>query len=192
MKPAKPPEDHLQTPNKPIILVGMMGAGKSCIGRLIAPKLGRVFIDSDHEIEHQSGLSVPDIFARYGEDYFRQQEYATIEKLLQNPAHLLATGGGAFIIPKTRRLMQSKGLTIWLNADFPTLWERLAGKTDRPLLNGPDPKATLKKLLEERMPHYQTAHMMIKSEAVPKKVMADRVMAKIMTLSQTTSLPKPA
>lgn len=192
MIPVANPIDHPKIPEKPIILVGMMGAGKSCIGRLIAPKLGRIFIDSDHEIERRAAMQVPDIFAQHGEAYFRKQEYSTIAGLLHNPAYLLATGGGAFIAPKTRQLMQSKGLTIWLNADFSTLWDRLAGKKNRPLLNGPDPQMTLKKLLEERIPHYQKAHMMVKSEAIPKDDMANRVMAKILSFTENTSRSHPA
>src|SRR6056297_1729786 len=138
-----------------IALVGLMGAGKSTVGRRLADRLGRKFFDSDSEIEKAAGLSVSDIFALHGEEEFRRGEHNVLKRLLNDPPHVLATGGGAYLNPLTRDLMREKAVTIWLNADLETLWKRVSRRNHRPLLKADNPKSVLSRLLSERAPIYE-------------------------------------
>ncbi len=150
-----------------IALVGLMGAGKSTVGRRLAEALGRSFIDSDDEIEKAAGLSVADIFTLLGEAEFRRGEQKVLERLLNGPPHVLATGGGAYLNPDTRAMMRRHAVTIWLNADLDTLWKRVSRRSHRPLLKAADPKTILSDLLEARKPVYQQADLIVASVEGP-------------------------
>lgn len=149
--------------SRTIALVGLMGAGKSTVGRRLATSLGREFFDSDTEIEKAAGLSISDIFALHGEEDFRRGEQRVLERLLSDPPHVLATGGGAYLNPETRAMLREKAVTVWLNADLETLWRRVSKRDTRPLLRGPDAKNVLTNLLEEREPIYSQADLVVRS-----------------------------
>lgn len=146
-----------------VALVGLMGAGKSTVGRRLATRLGRDFYDSDNEIEKAAGQSVADIFASHGEEEFRRGEHSVLKRLLDEKPHILATGGGAYLNPETRTMMREKAVTIWLNADLETLWKRVSRRNHRPLLRRPDAKEVLSSLLEERRPIYELADLTVTS-----------------------------
>lgn len=150
-----------------IALVGLMGAGKSTVGRRLAEALGRDFFDSDDEIEKAAGLSIADIFTLHGEPEFRRGEKRVLERLLQGKPHILATGGGAYLDPETRDLLRRGAITVWLNADLETLWERVSRRNHRPLLHQPNPRGKLAQLLEERAPIYSEADLVVKSDDGP-------------------------
>jgi len=150
--------------HKTIVFVGMMGAGKTAVGRTLAAQLGVVFRDSDHEIEEAAQRTIAEIFARDGEAFFRRKETQIIERLLDGQPGVLSTGGGAFMSDVNRRLMSEKGISIWLNADLDLLWERVRHKDTRPLLRTADPKGTLRGLFDQRVPIYGLADLMVRSE----------------------------
>jgi shikimate kinase len=158
-----------------IVLVGMMGAGKSSIGRRLALRLGIPFVDADVEIEKAAGMAIPDIFAIHGEPDFRAGEARVIARLLESPPQVLATGGGAFMNPDTRALIAAKGVSIWLKADFDVLMRRIRRRHDRPLLKTEDPGATMKKLMEERYPVYGLADLTLQSREVPHDKIVDEI-----------------
>lgn len=153
--------------NKTIVLVGLMGAGKTTVGRRLAKKLGLEFADSDFEIEKAAQMSVGEIFETYGEDYFRAGERRVIARLMGGPSRVLATGGGAFINDETRALMKSEAITVWLDAELQVLVERTGRRDTRPLLKNGDPEHILKKLLQERGPIYAEADIHIQSSEGP-------------------------
>jgi shikimate kinase len=166
------PEDETQGAapayaGRTIALVGLMGAGKSTVGRRLSERLGRPFFDSDAEIERAAGLSVSDIFALHGEADFRRGEKQVLKRLLDLPPHVLATGGGAFLDPDTRALMKVKAVTVWLNADLETLWRRVQKRENRPLLLRADAKAHLSSLAEAREPFYSQADLVVQSKDGP-------------------------
>lgn len=163
--------------NRTIALVGLMGAGKSTVGRRLADALGRSFCDSDDEIETAAGLSVADIFTLHGETEFRRGEKRVLERLLDNPPHVLATGGGAYLDAGTRELMRERAVTVWLNADLETLWERVNRRNHRPLLNNPDARGVLTRLLEERTPIYSEADLVIDSMNGPHSATVTKIIA---------------
>lgn len=144
---------------KTVVMVGMMGAGKTAVGRALAQLLGVPFLDSDHEIEAAANMTVPEIFARDGEAFFRARETEVINRLLQGPACVLSTGGGAFLAPQNRASISLHGLAVWLNADIELLWNRVKHRDTRPLLRTADPKATLTSLYNERVPDYALADL---------------------------------
>ncbi|MEO0607835.1 MAG: shikimate kinase [Pseudomonadota bacterium] len=146
-----------------VALVGLMGAGKSTVGRRLANRLGLNFVDSDDEIEKAAGLSVADIFALHGEEEFRRVEQKVLDRLLNGPAHVLATGGGAYLSEQTRDLMRDRAVTIWLNADLETLWKRVSRRSHRPLLRRPDAKDVLADLFQQRRPIYELADITVPS-----------------------------
>lgn len=146
-----------------VALVGLMGAGKSTVGRRLAKQLQMPFFDSDSEIEKAAGQTISDIFETMGEAEFRRGEQRVLARLLSGPSHVLATGGGAFLNPETRRLMREKAITIWLDADINTLWKRVSKRGDRPLIRRPDGKTVLQNLLQERTPIYQMADLHVRS-----------------------------
>ncbi|MBI1399910.1 shikimate kinase [Hyphomonas sp.] len=150
-----------------IALVGLMGAGKSTVGRRLAEKLGRAFYDSDAEIEKAAGLSISDIFALHGEADFRRGEKQVLKRLLDLPPHVLATGGGAFLDAETRAVMKEKAVSVWLNADLETLWRRVQKRDNRPLLKRADAKAHLSNLVAERQPFYSQADLHVLSKDGP-------------------------
>ncbi|MBT5241095.1 MAG: shikimate kinase [Rhodospirillaceae bacterium] len=147
--------------DKIIVLVGLMGAGKSCVGRRVAQRLNIPFLDADAEVEAAAGCSIVDIFEQYGEDAFRDGERRVIARLLDGPPSVIATGGGAFIDEQTRALINEKGLSVWLRADLETLVERTSGRNHRPLLNGGDQRETLAALIDQRHPIYAEADLVI-------------------------------
>jgi len=151
-----------------IVLVGMMGVGKSSIGRRLGTRLGIPFVDADAEIEKAAGMSIADIFARHGEADFRGGEARVIARLLEGGPQVLATGGGAIMNPDTRALIKTKGVSIWLNAEFDVLMRRISKrKHERPMLQTADPAATLRELLAARGPVYAQADLTMQSREVP-------------------------
>ncbi|GGB08141.1 shikimate kinase [Allosediminivita pacifica] len=147
-----------------VVLVGMMGAGKTAVGRTLAAQLGVGFRDSDQEIERAASMSIPEIFARDGEPFFRAREHEVISRLLDGPPCVLSTGGGAFLSEANRRVMSEKGVSVWLDADLETLWQRVRHKGTRPLLRTADPHATLAALHAERAPVYALADLTVPSD----------------------------
>lgn len=162
-----------------IVLVGMMGAGKSSIGRRLAKKLDLPFVDADAEIELAAGMPITDIFEHHGEEYFRSGEARVIARLLEQGRRVLATGGGAFMNPATRDLIGAKGISVWLKAEPDVLLRRIRRRSDRPLLRTPDPEATLKRLIEERYPVYTEADVTIHSRDVPHEIIVDEIIGAI-------------
>lgn len=146
---------------RPVVLVGMMGAGKSAVGRELAQRLGVPFRDSDAEIERAAAMTIPEIFARDGEAFFRDREAEVIARLLDGSAAVLALGGGAFLHPGTRARIRERGAAVWLKADLALLWARVQRKENRPLLKTADPKGTLAALLAAREPVYALADLVV-------------------------------
>jgi len=165
------------TIDRPLVLVGLMGAGKSCIGRRLAQRLRLPFVDADREIEQAAGCSIPDIFARHGEQAFRDGERRVILRLLESPPFVLATGGGAFMDPRTRAAIREKAISIWLRADLDLLARRTGRRGDRPLLQVEDPRAKLAELMATRYPVYAEADITVDSQDGPPDATLDRVMA---------------
>ena len=156
-----------------IVLVGMMGAGKSTVGRRLAARLRLPFIDADTEIEAAHRMSIPEIFEAYGEPYFRDGEARVIARLLETGPAVLATGGGSFMREETRRRVGDKAVSIWLKADADVIMRRVRRRADRPLLRTADPDATVGRLLSEREPVYQYADLTIASRDVPHEKIVD-------------------
>lgn len=150
---------------RPIVLVGLMGSGKTSVGSRLAQALGVAFNDSDAEIERAAALTIAEIFERYGEPHFRDGERRVIARLAEGPVGVIATGGGAFMNDQTRALVQAKTVTIWLKAALDVLVARTAGRGHRPLLNQGDPRAVLADLIETRYPVYAEAHIAVESHA---------------------------
>jgi shikimate kinase len=159
-----------------IVLVGLMGAGKSTVGRRLASKLGLPFMDADHEIEAAAGMSIPDIFSIYGEDYFRDGERRVIARLLQEGPLVLATGGGAFMSEETRTRVAQSGISVWLKADVDVLMRRVRKRTNRPLLQNADPEGTMRRLIEIRHPVYATADLTVESHEAPHERIVNDIM----------------
>lgn len=160
-----------------VALVGLMGAGKTTIGRRLAAALKLPFVDADHEIERAAGQTVAEIFAEHGEAEFRRGERRVIARLLDDPTHVLATGGGAFINPNTRALMKERAISIWLKAPLDVLMRRVARRDDRPLLKEDDPQAVMTKLMEERYPIYAEADLTVESVNSPHNAAVAEIIA---------------
>lgn len=160
-----------------IVLVGMMGAGKTSIGRRLAQVLHLPFVDADAEIEKAANLSIAEIFTSYGETHFREGERRVLARLLSDGPKVLATGGGAFMCEETRRACAENGVTIWLKADLPVLLERVRKKGSRPLLQQPDPEAVMRALLAEREPIYGMTDLTIVSGDGPHNALVGQVLA---------------
>ena len=158
-----------------IVFVGLMGAGKTAIGRKVAAALGLAFADSDHEIEAASRMGIPDLFERYGEVEFRALEQRVIARILESGPQVLSTGGGAFMNEQTRALIAGHGVSVWLKADIDVLMERVSKKQNRPLLQNPDPRAVMERLMSERYPVYATADVTVPTRDERKEVIADEV-----------------
>src|SRR3954447_1061040 len=150
-----------------VALVGLMGAGKTSVGRRLALRLGLPFRDADHEIEAAAGMPINDIFATYGEPYFRDGERRVIARLLHNGPQVLGTGGGAFMNPETRARIAAAGVSVWLRADLDTLMRRVRKRANRPLLKTPDPEATMRQLMAARDPVYALADLTVESRETP-------------------------
>jgi shikimate kinase len=162
--------------SRSVVLVGLMGAGKSTVGRRLATKLALPFFDADQEIESAAGMSVQDIFSVYGEPYFREGERKVIARLLQEGPIVLATGGGAFMNEETRATVSRAGVSIWLRAELPVLMRRVRKRANRPLLNTEDPEDTMRRLIAIRYPVYAQADLTVESHEAPH----DRVVAEVM------------
>lgn len=164
--------------HKTIVFVGMMGAGKTAVGRTLAAHLGVTFRDSDHEIEKAANMTIAEIFERDGEPFFRRKESQVIGRLLEGPPGVLSTGGGAFLAPENRQMISELGVSVWLNAELELLWDRVRHKNTRPLLRTADPFGTLQRLYERRVPVYSQADITVRSErGLSLDSMAERVAA---------------
>jgi len=160
-----------------IVLVGLMGAGKTTVGRRLAKRLGLPFVDADAEIEAAAGLCVAEIFERFGEAYFRDGERRIVARLVEGPPRVIATGGGAFMDSATRALILSRCTAIWLDGDPDTLAERAARRGRRPLLEGKDSRALLRELAAERNPIYAEAHLAVRGDLAAHAQTVDRIVA---------------
>ena len=175
-----PPEEvlvavHTALGQRSIVFVGLMGAGKTAIGRKVANALGLPFIDSDHEIESVSRMTIPELFERYGEPEFRALEQRVIARLLENGPLVLSTGGGAYMSEHTRAAIAAHGIAVWLKADLDTLMERVAKKQNRPLLKNADPRGVMEKLMTDRYPVYAIADVTVVTREERKEVIAAEV-----------------
>lgn len=159
--------------SRSVVLVGMMGAGKTSVGKRLALRLNLPFVDADAEIERAAGLSISEIFARHGEPSFRDGERRVIARLLGEGPRVIATGGGAYMAAETRATIAEKGLSIWLKADFEVLMKRVRRRSNRPLLRTPDPEATVRRLMEERYPVYALADMIVHSSDVAHETVVE-------------------
>jgi shikimate kinase len=160
-----------------LVLVGMMGSGKSSIGRRLALRLGIPFVDADTEIEQAAGMTIPDIFSVRGEAEFRAGEARVIARLLEGGPQVLSTGGGAFMNASTRAAIAGRGVSVWLNAEFDVLMKRIRRRHDRPLLKTGDPAATLRKLMAERYPIYALADLTVESRDVSHDKIVDEIVS---------------
>lgn len=163
-----------------LVLVGMMGAGKSSVGRKLALRLGLPFVDADTEIETAAGMTIPEIFQVRGEPEFRAGEARVIARLLESGPQVLATGGGAYVNAETRSLIAQKAVSVWLKAEFDVLMRRIKRRSDRPLLRTPDPAATLQRLMDERYPVYAFADVTIESRDVSHEVIVDETIEAVL------------
>ena len=174
MLPARRIRDALGDRN--IVLVGMMGAGKTSVGKRLAIALDIPFTDADQEIETAANMTIPEIFETYGEDHFRDGERKVIARLLREGPRVIATGGGAILNAETRGRIGRKSISIWLKADVSVLLERVRRRTNRPLLRDPDPEGVLRRLLEEREPLYAAADITITSRNTPHQTIIDEIL----------------
>jgi shikimate kinase len=162
-----------------LVLVGMMGAGKSSIGRKLAQRLNLPFVDADAEIERAAGMSISDIFTEHGEPYFRAGEARVIARLLEGGPQVLATGGGAFMHPQSREAIRAKGISVWLKAEYDVLMKRIKRRSDRPLLKTEDPGETLRRLMQERDPVYAEADVIVHSRDVPHEIIIAEIISAV-------------
>jgi shikimate kinase len=178
--PQTPPPQRsavtLPRPRRPIVLVGLMGVGKSTVGRRLAGRLHLPFVDADREIERAAGLAISEIFERYGEEGFRDGERRVIARLIDGRAKVIATGGGAFMNEQTRALILERSTAIWLDADIEVLVERVSRRDDRPLLRDRDPREALIDLAERRNPVYALAPIHVRSEPLPHDATVDAIL----------------
>ena len=173
-----------------IVFIGMMGAGKSTVGRRLAARLGLSFVDADAEIEAAAGMSIPEIFAAHGEQYFRDGEVRVIARLLEGAPCVVATGGGAWMRPETRERIRTRGISVWLKAESDVLLRRVKRRSDRPLLQTADPAATIEKLVAERYPLYAEADLTLLSREVPHDRIVDECIAAL--VEHLSGHPSPA
>lgn len=163
--------------SRTIVLVGLMGAGKSSIGRRLAHRLGLPFVDADTEIEKAADLTIPEIFEKHGEPYFRAGEVRVVARILESGPQVLATGGGAYMNPETRTRIRERGISLWLKAELDVLMKRVKRRGDRPLLKADDPQAVLKRLMDERYPVYAEADLTVVSREASHEEVVDDVLA---------------
>lgn len=180
-----------------IVLIGLMGAGKSTVGRRLAARLGVNFLDTDNEIETAAGMTIPEIFEKHGEPAFRRGENKVIERLLQDmstgspPGGVLATGGGAFMDPATRENIARYGVSVWLRADMELLLKRVSRRNNRPLLKQGDPRETMMKLRNERYPVYALADIVVDSVDAPHEEVVDMMLEKLEHFFAQSDRPAP-
>lgn len=166
-------------PPRTIVMVGLMGAGKSCIGRRLAARFGLPFVDADREIEAAAGSTIEDIFERHGETFFRDGERRVIARLLDQPVHVLAAGGGAFMDPRTRQKIRERGISVWLRADLELLLRRVSRRNNRPLLKQGDRRDTLERLIAQRHPVYAESDITVDSMDAPPEATVERVVEEL-------------
>lgn len=174
-----------------IVMVGLMGCGKSSVGKRLANKLGLPFIDADEEIERVAQKSINEIFSDHGETFFRDRESKVIARLLASGPQVLATGGGAFINPQTRAKIKENGISVWLRAELPVLMRRVAKRDTRPLLRDADPEAVMRKLMDDRYPVYAMADLTVDSREVPHDSIVTEIienLKKFLHLAQPSSI----
>jgi shikimate kinase len=175
-----------------VVLIGMMGAGKSSIGRRLALRLGVPFVDADAEIEKAAQMTIPELFDRRGEAEFRTGEARVILRLLESGPQVLATGGGAFMNADTRAAIGAKGISIWLKAELEVLMKRIKRRHDRPLLRTDDPGATLRRLMDERYSVYALADLIVQSREVPHDKIVDEIVSVLAERTGAGSVASPA
>jgi shikimate kinase len=161
--------------DRPVVLVGLMGVGKSTVGRRLAKRLGLPFVDSDSAIEDAAGYTPAEMFERYGEADFRDGERRLVARLVEGEIRVIATGGGAYIDPRTRQLLNERAITVWLDAPVEVLTERTSRRNTRAQLRNGDPKGTLERLSHERRPSYEEAHIHVKSGEGAHKEVVDAI-----------------
>lgn len=171
--------DPAPLPERSIVLVGLMGAGKTTVGRRLAQKLGLPFVDADIEIERAAGKTIPEIFEHHGEAAFRDGERRVIARLLEDGQRVLATGGGAFMDETTRANIAARGISVWLRADLDVLMRRVVRRANRPLLKQGDPRSVMERLIGERYPVYESADITVESLEGPHEVVVDDVISKL-------------
>jgi Shikimate kinase len=172
-----------------LVFVGLMGAGKSVIGKLVAQSLSIPFVDTDAEIEKVSRMTIPELFSSYGETEFRALETRVIERLMRNGPKVISTGGGAFINENTRKQIRASGaISVWLKADLDILWERVSKRDNRPLLKTENPRQTLENLMIQRYPIYAEADLTVPSIDVRKDVMANSVLSAVADMHHESRL----
>ncbi len=179
------------TPPRSIVLVGLMGAGKTCIGKRLAAQWGLDFVDADSEVEQAAGMTIPEIFEVCGEAAFRDGERRVIRRLLARPPHVLATGGGAFMNAETRALIKARAISVWLRADLDLLVRRTARRNNRPLLRRGDPRRILEELIAERYPVYAEADVTVDSADGPPQITVDNVAAAVRAYLRTHDVGPP-
>ena len=192
--PQPSPDQPLPPPRlvRTLVLVGLMGAGKTSVGKRLAALLGVRFTDSDAEIVAAAGMSIPEIFATLGEPAFRDGERRVIARLLSEPPGVLATGGGAVIEPRTRAEIKRRATSVWLRADLELLWDRVRDRPGRPLLQAPDPRAVLADLHRRRSPVYAEADVVVDSRrGVSHETMARAILAAVETYDRATTARRP-
>jgi len=177
-------------PGKTVVLVGLMGAGKSSIGRRLAQRLDLPFIDADKEIEAAAGCTIEEIFERFGEAAFRDGERRVILRLLDGPVHVLATGGGAFMDPLIRERVRQVAISLWLHADIELLLKRVSRRSNRPLLKTDDPRTVLERLIAQRYPVYAEADLRIDSADGPPEVTVQKVIEALHAFASARGLPR--
>ena len=182
------PEGKLPPLERSIVLVGLMGAGKTAIGKRLAERLGVSFIDADHEIERAADSTINEIFERYGEDEFRQGERRVIARLLSGPPKVLATGGGAFMAQETRAAIRENGVSVWLKADLEVLFERVSRRSHRPLLKTGNPRDILRDLMDKRYPVYAEADLTVETFNGPIEATVDRVYAAVLDQLRSSAM----
>ena len=168
--------------NRSVVMVGLMGAGKTTVGRRLASRLGLAFVDADQEIEAAAGMTISDIFEQHGEAYFRDGERRVIERLMAGEQKVLATGGGAYIDEQTRKLVDANAVSVWLRGELPLLLRRVARRQTRPLLKS-NPKEVMQRLIKERYPIYEKADITIESRDVPHEVIVGEIICELARLA---------
>jgi shikimate kinase len=175
--------------DRPIVMIGMMGAGKTSVGKRLAARLGLPFVDADGEIEAAANATIPEIFERYGEPYFREGERRVIRRLLNGEAKVLSTGGGAYINEETRAAIGERGIAVWLKADLDVLMARVKRRSNRPLLKAADPEEVMRRLLEERSPIYAEAPIHVASREVAHDLVVDEIIAALLQHLRSEASP---
>ncbi|NNE23702.1 MAG: shikimate kinase [Rhizobiales bacterium] len=169
-----------------LVLIGLMGAGKTTVGRRLAQRLDLPFADADHEIEQAAGKTIPEIFEDYGEQHFRDGERRVIARLLESGQQVIATGGGAYMNEHTRQKISDEAVSIWLRADFDLLMKRVRRRSHRPLLQTADPEAVMRNLIDERYPVYAKADLVVDSRDVPHSVIVKDVIAALLNFESAS------